>query len=280
MVDIIVNSPAEAVVSAVRRAYGGGGMAEPRGQRTWELLNASILIREPWRIPFEIAGRGLNNKIGAVEAVQLVAGEPMLERVREIKSLAKLTVDDTGVSHGNYGQRVYGQLGRIVDELNGDPGSRQAVMTIFDTNRDLVPGAKPLDVPCTLAVQFFVRGYALHARTTMRSNDVWLGLPYDLIQFIALQGAVAAAIGLPVGTYYHSVGSLHLYERDVEPAKFMLSTKQPAFDPLEGPTSRRLWSGTTAREIVETARSLGAGDMTIIKPGSTAFEQWLAVTLS
>src|SRR5260370_41880706 len=53
----------------------------------------------------------------------------------------------------------------------------------------------------------------------MRSNDAWLGLPYDVFTFTRIQAYVAAAVGVEPGRYTHTVGSLHLYERDWERAE-------------------------------------------------------------
>ena len=52
----------------------------------------------------------------------------------------------------------------------------------------------------------------------MRSNDLWLGFPYDVFQFTCLQVRMAMELGLDIGTYTHIAGSLHLYARDFEKA--------------------------------------------------------------
>ena len=43
------------------------------------------------------------------------------------------------------------------------------------------------DIPCTLSLQFFLREASdqlwLHTIATMRSNDAWLGVPYDTFNF-------------------------------------------------------------------------------------------------
>ena len=54
--------------------------------------------------------------------------------------------------------------------------------------------------------------------TTMRSNDVYLGLPHDVFFFTMLQELVARRLDVELGLYRHIVGSLHLYEHNVEDA--------------------------------------------------------------
>jgi thymidylate synthase len=48
--------------------------------------------------------------------------------------------------------------------------------------------------------------------THMRSNDAFLGLPHDVFAFTMLQEAIARTLGVGLGIYSHSVGSLHLYK--------------------------------------------------------------------
>jgi thymidylate synthase len=48
----------------------------------------------------------------------------------------------------------------------------------------------------------------------MRSNDLFRGLPYNLVQFTCLQEILAGWLGAGLGTYNHMSDSLHLYESD------------------------------------------------------------------
>jgi thymidylate synthase len=50
----------------------------------------------------------------------------------------------------------------------------------------------------------------------MRSNDIWLGVPYDYFVFTSLQTKMAMELGVDVGEYTHFAGSLHLYKRDLD----------------------------------------------------------------
>jgi hypothetical protein len=86
---------------------------------------------------------------------------------------------------------------------------------------DLADGATGqwADIPCTLSVQFLVRAGRLHAVTQMRSNDIWLGTPYDIFAITSLQRLIADELSLSYGEYVHNVGSMHLYSRDREKAR-------------------------------------------------------------
>lgn len=246
MPEISVLTPAEAIQAAAALAMGTSALeSSPRGLRTREILFPQIKIYKPWCLPLNLGllGRKLNPYIGAVEALQLVGQTSDPESVLQVSSFEQFA--EYGIFHGSYGQRIYGQLHKVVEKLALDQDSRQAVVTIFEGHRDLGPVTH--DVPCTLSIQFLVRHDTLIARTVMRSNDIWLGLPYDLIQFISLQGAVAAALGLRMGPYYHTAGSLHLYERNFDQVAGMTNVST-TWDYMP------LWSPGTIGDISRRAR--------------------------
>lgn len=138
--------------------------------------------------------------------------------------------DPDGTFHGAYGNRIGRQLDDVVHKLRDDPLTRQAVITLWNPDLDNEPGH--LDYPCTLAIGFSLHGFAndrLHMHVQMRSNDVWLGLPYDMFQFGQLQYTIANILGVYPGRYTHSAWSMHLYEANlaesynvVEPSKISI----------------------------------------------------------
>ncbi len=112
------------------------------------------------------------------------------------------------------------QLELVGNLLKEQPHSRQAVVTMWNGG-DLVQayGGEKKDLPCTLTMQFLIRNDALHCITTMRSNDLWLGFPYDVWCFTNIQRLIADFLGIPTGTYTHQAGSLHVYRKDYERLK-------------------------------------------------------------
>jgi thymidylate synthase len=240
-------SPHEAFYIAVRTVRDYGELVVPRNRATRELTNVTIQISEPWQIPFEAGGRELRPFIGAVEALQLV-GQVTAPEVVKAGSRSLGAYTDDGLFHGAYGVRVHGDVGRVVKLLERDKESRQAILTIYDTKTDL--DMPVMDTPCTLALQFLVRDEKLCLRTTMRSNDVWLGLPYDMTQFIALQGAIARALGREMGWYAHSVASLHIYEDDVNRSYAVEAPSQLSKE------YQPLWTGRSIEDISRTARQI------------------------
>lgn len=105
-----------------------------------------------------------------------------------------------------------------VDALRNDKDTRQAILR-FSLPEHFYKGNK--DMTCTLDGNFHIREDKLLFRVHMRSNDLTLGLVYDLPWFISLMDDMVEELkndypGLSVGTYTHIVDSLHIYDRDEE----------------------------------------------------------------
>lgn len=192
------------------RSYGAD--RSPRGKKTLDLGHTTIVIEDPRRsLPIH-TGRKLNPAIGAVEALQLVAGEMNDDLLVKIAPQFERFREPDGKFHGAYGRRlIYNhQLANVVKRLKADPDTRQAIATIWSPQHDNTPGK--LDYPCTIALGFGIRNDQLEMYTTMRSNDAWLGAPYDWFQFTQLQLTIAGLLGVEPGPYHHTAWSLHLYE--------------------------------------------------------------------
>ncbi|WP_421857407.1 thymidylate synthase [Oceanicaulis sp.] len=133
--------------------------------------------------------------------------------------------DDGLIVYGAYGPRIfyrngYDQLSFVIEKLTRKPNTRKAIIQIFDPVDSLQDHK---DIPCTCSLQFFIRGHSLHLITHMRSNDAYKGLPHDIFCFTMIQEIVANALGKKLGKYHHLVGSLHLYEDDIESAQSYLN---------------------------------------------------------
>ncbi len=102
--------------------------------------------------------------------------------------------------------------------------SCRGVMQLFDPMRD-TRGHK--DVPCALGYRFYVRDALLQMHTTMRSQDLWRGLCYDIFVATILQELMAGWLDVGVGDYHHHVDSLHLYLDDVPRAARLPECVEP-----------------------------------------------------
>lgn len=209
-------------VKLVNHVIANGEEVSARGIPTRELTAVTMIFPntlEPL-LPIGV-GRGVNLKLAALEALQLISGTSRPDLVRvAAPTFESVLVDASDPDYGAYGPRVVEQLVDCIELLKEDPSSRQAIAVIWN-KADLRHVG---DKPCTVFFQFIVResghGFpALEMHTHMRSQDVWLGVPYDIFMFTQLQHTMAYELRLPAGRYVHHVTSLHIYERNLEAAK-------------------------------------------------------------
>ncbi len=248
-------------VTLVNIVADQGRHVSPRGMATRELEHVTIIIDDPVTAVPVNTSRRLKYAIGATETMHLIGGISSLEQLDAASANRFRQFSDDGRLQGAYGPRVYAQLPKIIRLLATESDSRQGVVMIFKED-DLLSGNA--DVPCTVYLHFRVIDGALELKTTMRSNDVWLGVPYDWWMFTRLQMTVAWALKLPLGPYTHHVDSLHLYERDVDIASRLerlntmikyppaMTTNFQQRTVRDGPDSleRRFWSaGRMARSV-------------------------------
>ena len=197
-----------------------GRPTQPRGMATTEVLGAHLCLTNPRRRFVDLPpARVLNPAFAVAEALWILSGseDPWIFTFN--RSLARYA--DNGRLQAAYGPRMrrwrgeVDQLAHVRELLARDPDSRQAIVQLYDPQRDTL-GHR--DVPCTLNYRFFVRHGRLQMHTTMRSNDVWLGLPYDLFTATLLHELMAGWLGVELGDYHHHVDSLHLYAQHTEAA--------------------------------------------------------------
>jgi len=136
--------------------------------------------------------------------------------------------------HGAYGFRLRQNLGidqieRAYQILSNNPDTRQVVLQIWDGKIDLpdenaTPAAR--DIPCNICSMLNIRNGRLEWTQILRSNDLFLGTPHNVVQFTSLQEILAGWLGLEVGSYYQLSNSLHAYVHDLK--KYQIS-KQSKF---------------------------------------------------
>lgn len=145
-----------------------------------------------------------------------------------------------GRIYGGYGPRLFRKNGfidqfkNITYQIFTNPDTRRAVIQIFDAE-DIQTYHK--EIPCTCTMQFLLRKGQLNLFVNMRSNDAFIGLPHDVFCFTMIQEVVAKTLNAKVGTYKHFVGSLHLYDANLEGAEEYISEHyQPHLQMPEMPT--------------------------------------------
>ncbi len=175
---------------------------------------------------------------------------------------------DGDIIFGGYGPRLFDwrgidQINQVIDLLRKNQESRRAVIQLFDA-RDITEEHK--DVPCTCTIQFMIRNDCMHMVTYMRSNDVIIGLPHDVFCFTMLQEIVARTLSIELGSYKHSVGSIHLYDKNKDEAlQYLNEGWQPTdmtMDPMPmGDPWPAIHSMLEAEMVLRTKGDLDIGSL-------------------
>ena len=179
-----------------------------------EVLNAITEIKDPTRGIITSSIRKMPMRYAVGEFLWYLSGNNKLSAIRNYTSAWDRMSDDGEHVNSNYGWCIKHKFGfdqweYVKDLLKKDPNSRQAVIHI--KTADNIPTK---DMNCTVCLQFLLRNGKLNLTTYMRSNDIWMGFPYDVFSFTAMQCLMAMELDVEIGTYTHIAGSLHLYERN------------------------------------------------------------------
>lgn len=110
------------------------------------------------------------------------------------------------------------QIAVLVAGIKADPMGRRHLITAYNP-AELHLGCLP---PCHLMAQFNVDKVFLDCMVTMRSVDLCLGLPSDIVLYAALLVLVARAAGYRPGTLIFSMGDAHVYSNHIEPFEAQL----------------------------------------------------------
>lgn len=188
------------------------------GSVVGEVLNAVTVIEDPTRLMTNNIRR-MPMRYAVGELLWYLSGNNKKSAIRPYTKAWEELSDDGITVNSNYGyciQHKYGfdQFEYVEELFRKDRNTRQAVIHIKEASNK-----RTKDMNCTIALQFFVRDDKMHLTAYMRSNDIWLGFPYDIFNFTAMQILLAMKLDLEIGTYTHIAGSLHLYEKDLKTIK-------------------------------------------------------------
>ncbi len=206
--EIKAKSYADAYTKTRAALLAHGSYASPRGIKTLELPNVTLILNNPRSRLGYNSQRKFSLPFAIAESVLLFNCTDNVEYISYYNQRMKTFSDDGKTLHGSYGHRIADSISKIVEMLTIDRSTRQAVLQIYSPH-DLFIETK--DVPCTNHIQFMIREEKLDCYVTMRSNDFFWGLPYDLFQFTVLQEVIANELNVDIGKYIHRATSMHVY---------------------------------------------------------------------
>jgi thymidylate synthase len=207
-------------LNTLNMVYDHGQNTDPRGIFTKELMNQSFEI--DMRFPIvNIPRRKIHYTFMAAEAYWITSGMSLVEEIAPYNRHISKFSDDGFIFNGAYGPMFANQLEYVVNTLLKDNFSRQAVMTRWHPNPRLSK-----DIKCTVSLCFYIRQGMLNCTVMMRSNDLWLGRPYDIFNFSMMALKVLTRLNecyefnkLNLGNLHYNTVSSHIYEQDFDKAK-------------------------------------------------------------
>lgn len=118
---------------------------------------------------------------------------------------------------------VYGwyidQILDLIESIEYNRHSRRHILeswNVGEINNFVLP-------PCHKTAQFHVNNGKLSCMLYMRSNDLFLGCPYNIAQYALLTQIIANICGLELGELIYTIGDAHIYLNHIEQVKLQLS---------------------------------------------------------
>lgn len=199
----------------------------PRGQAIKEIVDYGFTVLHPTADPIRTYDEERNKVIAdytKLECELYDSGTNRLEDFEKASSFWRKIANEDGTINSAYGYLIWKnkscggwtpwEWARL--SLAADKDTRQAILR-FSLPEHSIYGVK--DFPCTMHGNFLIRNNELHLTIVMRSNDLVLGLVYDLPWFCSLLDRMVAELKptypeLVKGTYTHIAHSMHIYDRD------------------------------------------------------------------
>jgi thymidylate synthase len=121
------------------------------------------------------------------------------------------------------------QIQNLIDGIKKDPFGRRHIISAWNP-AELDQMSLP---PCHVMAQFYVsKNNELSCQMYQRSNDFFLGCPFNIASYALLTHMIAQVCGLKVGEFIHTTGDAHVYSNHVEQVKEQLSRRPHALPHL------------------------------------------------
>lgn len=139
------------------------------------------------------------------------------------------TIDGKPYVAAAYGHRWRNAFGRdqlklAIEALKKNQTDRRIWVQAWDPGFDGLGAQGQKNVPCPVGFTFSIVGGLLHSSLFIRSSDVFVGLPYDVMGHAMLMAIVAASAGvMGLGTMHVTLAHPHIYKSHYDMADAALS---------------------------------------------------------
>lgn len=113
------------------------------------------------------------------------------------------------------------QMVEVIEQLKTNPDSRRHIINAWNA-AEITDMALP---PCHMMFQFYVGNGRLSCQLYVRSNDLFLGAPFNIAQYALLTHMIAQQCDLDVGDLVYTIGDAHLYINHLDQVEQQLSRK-------------------------------------------------------
>jgi thymidylate synthase len=104
------------------------------------------------------------------------------------------------------------QIALVLAALREDSSDRRCYVGAWDPATDGLGASGQKNVPCPVGFSVSILDGELHSALTLRSSDVFVGLPYDIMGHALLMNAFAIELGVATGVLHVTLAHAHLYE--------------------------------------------------------------------
>jgi thymidylate synthase len=117
----------------------------------------------------------------------------------------------------------FDQLDYVINELKNNPLGRRALMCYWNPPDFDKTALQPCHYSCQFYVDYKNNEPRLDCHFTMRSTDVFLGLPFNIFSYTVLTYIIALKCDMKPGKLVYTGGDVHIYKNHIEQVKEQLS---------------------------------------------------------
>lgn len=164
--------------------------------------------------------------IAAAEVAWCFMGQGNIRWLRKHTKIWDVFADENGNLEEAYGYRWrhafgYDQLKTAIDRLAKDPSDRRIWISSWDPRFDL-QDMEQKTVPCPVGFTLSTYENRLNSSLMIRSSDVFIGLPLDVMRHALVMRAIANSLAIRMGYMRITLAHPHIYESQWDMALTML----------------------------------------------------------
>jgi thymidylate synthase len=186
-------------------------------KRTNNGITQCFGITVPWNMKYYplLTCRQMFPKTAAAEIAWMLSGTKSLTFLQKYTKIWNGFANQNNEIDSAYGyrwQHTYeiDQLAKVISHLKEDPTSRQEILMTWYPPEDM---AKKLpNVPCIYSLVVNIVNNKLNLMVTIRSNDLIIGFPYDMMIYTLLGNCLAHELEIDPGEILYSVANMHIYD--------------------------------------------------------------------